>query len=123
MAGKKRKSKASKTATLPEGFTPIGGFGVSWPGEDTKKGEMIRGIVTGYDEVIVTRNNKKTEVQNLKLEAGDGSIYTVWASAGNRALFDEDYTDVEVAIRYDGLGRKKRGQNPPRLFTIAADLE
>lgn len=117
-----RKS-VSKITQLPKGFQPIGGFGMSWPNDDTKRGEMIRGEVTEYDEVTVTRNGKKTQVQNLKLEASDGQIYTIWESAGNRALFDEDYTEIEVAIRYDGLGPKKRGRNPARLFSIAADVD
>jgi hypothetical protein len=119
----RKTARKGKVTQLPKGFQPIGGFGASWPGDDTKVGEMIRGIVTEYDEVTVTREGKKVQVENLKLEADDDRIYTVWQSAGNRALFDEDYTEIEVAIRYDGLGPKKRGRNPARLYSIAADLD
>lgn len=119
----RKTARKSKVTQLPKGFQPIGGFGASWPSDDTKAGEMIRGIVTEYDEVTVTREGKKVQVENLKLEAEDGRIFTVWESAGNRALFENDYTEVDVAIRYDGLGPKKRGRNPARLYSIAADLE
>lgn len=116
-------ARKQTTAALPKGFTAIGGFGKSWPNDETKNGEAIQGVVVEYDEITVPRKrgNKTVneKVNNLKLETGDGTVYTVWESAGLRALFEEDYTDVEVWIRFDGMGRKKRGQNPPKLFTVA----
>ena len=119
----RKKATRSKPATLPKGFQPIGGFATSWPNEETKIGDAIQGIVSGYDEIPVKRGKKTENVELLRLEGNDGRDYTVWRSSGLAALFDEDYTDVEVYIQYNGLGKKKPGQNPPKLFTIGADVE
>ena len=116
-------ARKSKVTQLPKGFQPIGGFGASWPNDNTKGGDAISGEVLEYDEFTVTRNGKKQNAETLKLEADSGTVYTVWRSAGNGVLFDEDYTGIVVWIRFDGLGPKKRGQNPAKLFTIAADLD
>lgn len=115
-AKKKVTRKAAKPATLPKGFTAIGGFGVSFPDEHSKKGDAIQGQVTGYREGIKTQHGITA---NMTIESKDGTNYTVWESAGLAVLFEEDYTDVEVWIRFDGLGRKKGKKNPPKLFTLA----
>lgn len=111
-------ARKQATAALPKGFTAIGGFGKTFPGDDTKPGEAIRGVVTDYHENIKTQHGITA---NLKLESKDGEVYTVWQSAALGVLFDEDYTDVEVWIRYDGLGKKKGKKNPPKLFTLAVN--
>ena len=110
--------KKTTVAALPKGFTAIGGFGKTFPGEDTKPGEAIQGVITDYHENIKTQHGVTA---NLKLEAADGEVYTVWQSAALAVLFDEDYTDVEVFIRFDGLGKKKGKKNPPKLFTLAVN--
>lgn len=110
--------KKQETA-LPKGFTAITGFGESWPGDNTKVGDMLRGTVIEYDEITTTRDGKKVQVQQCKIETKGGKVYTVWESAGLRGLFDdEDYTECEVAIIYRGLGKKQPGKNPPRLYHI-----
>ena len=114
----KRKTK-SKVTQLPKGFTSIGGFGASWPNDETKAGEAISGTVIEYDEFEVVRGGKKQLAETLKLETDDGTVFTVWRSAALGHLFDEDYTDLQVWLRFDGLGKKKRGQNPAKLFTTA----
>lgn len=126
MAGKKKtatkrkyKPRKGTVTTLPKGFTSIGGFGKSWPNDDTKVGQAIGGTVTDYDEIVVTREGRKVKVQNLKLETTEGEVFTVWESAGLMILFDEDYTGLVIWIRYDGLGPKKRGRNQARLYSIA----
>lgn len=119
----RKTARKGKVTELPKGYTAIGGFGQSWPNDNTKKGDAITGEVLEYDEFTVTRNGKKQSAETLKLEADNGTVYTVWRSAGNGVLFDQDYTEVVVWIRFDGLGPKKRGQNPAKLFTIAADLD
>ena len=120
---RKKTSKKTATAELPKGFTAIGGFGKSWPNDDTEAGDAIQGVVIDYDSITVDRKRGKKivkeTVNNLKLETADGSVFTLWESAGLRALFEEDYTDVEVWIRFDGMGTAKRGQNAPKLYTLA----
>jgi len=117
------KKQAPAQAVLPKGFTSIGGFGQSWPQEETKKGEAVQGTVIEYDSIKVVRKrggkNVTETVHNLKLETKDGTVITLWESATLKSLFAEDYTDVEIWVRYDGLGKKKRGQNPAKLFTLA----
>jgi len=117
-----RKKRQTAGSELPKGFTSIGGFGKSWPNDDTKKGQAICGVVLEYDSIIVTRKrgkkNVKETVQNMRLETDNGEVFTIWESAGLKTLFEEDYTDLEVWLRYDGLGKKKSGQNPPRLYTL-----
>lgn len=120
---RKKQTRKSKKATLPKGFQAIGGFASSWPDEKTKTGDTIQGEVTSYDEIPVMRKGKKVMVELLRLAGTDGRDYTVWQSAGLRVLFEEDYTGINIFLEYLGLGPKKRGQNPPKLFNIAADLD
>ncbi len=110
---------ARKTgAALPKGFTAIGGFGKTFPGDNEKIGTAIRGVVVEYAENIKTQHGVTS---NLKLETATGEMYTVWQSAALGILFDEDYTDVEIWLRYDGLGKKKGKKNPAKLFTLAVN--
>ncbi len=127
MAAKKttRRKTAAKPAALPKGFTAIGGFGKTFPdlndpkkSTDTKPGEAITGVVTGYRENIKTQHGTTS---NMSIETKDGENFTVWESAGLAILFEEDYTDVEIWLRFDGLGRKKGKKNPPKLFTLAVN--
>lgn len=111
-----KKRTATAVAKLPKGFQAIGGFGTTFPDEKTKKGTAIQGVVTGYKEDITTPHGKTS---NLTIESKDGTNYTVWHSAGLTALFDEDYTDIEVWIRFDGMGKKSGKKNAPKLFTLA----
>jgi hypothetical protein len=51
-----------------------------------------------------------------------GERFTVWESAALVELFDqikETGEGPEVYLRFEGLGKKKPGQNPPKLFTVA----
>lgn len=123
MARKKTATKKAATkgaqAQLPKGFTAIeSGFSKSWPSEDTAIGDAISGIVTGYRDVPRPKS-KGGDTQVMSIELDDGSTVSVWKSAVLKPLFEEDYTDVAVWIRYDGLGKKKKGQNAARLYTIA----
>lgn len=117
MAKRKAKRTTKALSELPKGYTAIGGFGKSWPDDDTKPGESIAGIVTEYQEDIKTQHGITS---NLKLETASGEVFTVWRSAALAVLFDDDdYTDMEVWLRFDGLGKKKGKKNPAKLFTIA----
>lgn len=122
---KKRKTTRKTTprkgtvTVLPKGFTAIeSGFGRSWPDEDTKIGEAITGIVTGYRDVPRAKN-KGGDTQVMTVEIADGTSLSLWKGAVLTPLFEEDYEGMEVWIRYDGLAKKKRGQNPARLYTYA----
>ena len=110
--------KKAKVAALPKGFSAIGGFGKTFPDDKTKAGEAIQGVVTDYQENIKTQHGTTAL---LRLETKTGEVYTVWQSAALGVLFDEDYTDVEIWLRYDGLGKKKGKKNPAKLFTLAVN--
>ena len=112
----KKKTKA-KVTTLPKGFEPISGFGISWPNDDIKKGAMLVGAIIEYDEVDVKRGGKTETVQNLKLETKEGEVFTLWKSAGLRPLFEYE-EGTKVAVIFDGMGKAKRGQNAPRLYRL-----
>lgn len=111
-------ARKAKTAALPKGFTAIGGFGKTFPGEKEKPGTAIRGVVIEYHENIKTQHGTTS---NLKLETKEGEIYTVWESAALTVLFEDDYTDVEIWLRFDGMGKKKGKKNAPKLFTLAVN--
>lgn len=115
--------KAKTVAQLPKGFTAIeSGFSASWPDDATKIGDAIQGVVTGYRDVPRAKN-KGGDTQVMSVEQADGVTVSVWKSAVLKPLFEEDFEGVEVWIRYDGLGKKKKGQNQARLYTIAYDGE
>ena len=129
---KKKTSKktAAKTAPkalpmgedVPEGFETIGAsYAATWKPEELK---VLHGPVTGgVREVELTIRKEKKTVRCMEVtRKKSGERYTVWESASLRDLFDqiaETGEGPEVYIRYDGLGKKKPGQNPPKLFTVA----
>ena len=115
MARKKKVVKKTGNA-IPKGYTAISSQSRSWPNEETSIGDAIEGTVIDYQYEVKTSNGT-TDL--LRVETKDGAVYTVWKSAVLSPLFDEDYTDYELYIRFDGHGPKKRGKNPVKLFTIA----
>lgn len=122
MAARKSKrgaARAKPASKLPKGFTAISRGGDSWPNDDTKTGEVLEGNIVEY-KTIPTKYNKKPERENVAVvERADGTKVTVWESSVLEPLFDEDYTDCAVWLRFDGLSaKKKKGQNPAKLFTI-----
>lgn len=127
----KTAKKTAKSATaaalpvqesIPEGFETIGGgYAPTWRPEEKK---TLHGPVTGgVREVEMTIGRKKQTRRCMEVTAKkSGERYTVWESASLGALFDqivETGEGPEVYIRFDGLGKKKPGQNPPKLFTVA----
>ncbi len=126
------RSKAAKSlpqaGDLPEGFDRLGGSNApTWqPG----LGDSIQGIITEpVKEVEFTQkrtvNGKKVDetVQRrvLTVTTEDNQRHAVWESAALGELFEKalELENLEVFIRFDGLGKKKAGQNPPKLFTVA----
>jgi hypothetical protein len=118
-ASKKTAAKKGTQAQLPKGFTAISsGFSKSWPSEETKIGDAIEGVVTEYRDVPRPKA-KGGDTQVMSIEQEDGTTVSVWKSAVLTPFFDEDYEGVRVWIRFDGHGKKKKGQNPVKLFTFA----
>ena len=107
---------------IPEGMEQIGaGYAQSWKPEEQKS---IHGRVTGgVREVELTIRKKKQVSRCFEVtQKKSGERLTVWESAALRELFDQlvkTGEGPEVYIRYDGLGKKKPGQNAPKLFTVA----
>jgi hypothetical protein len=134
---KKAKKKATKKATakakataealpeseaIPEGFEEIGGgYAPTWRVEELA---VLHGPVTGgVRDVELTIGRKKQTRRCMEVtRKKSGERFTVWESAALGDLFDqiaETGEGPEVYIRFDGLGKKKPGQNPPKLFTVA----
>ena len=128
-AAKKVSKKTSAPApalpeaeAIPEGFEEIGGgYAPTWQVDELR---VLHGPVTGgVREVEMTIGRKKTTRRCMEVtRKKSGERFTVWESAALADLFDqiaETGEGPEVYIRYDGLGKKKPGQNPPKLFTVA----
>lgn len=127
----RKSSKATATADalpdkepVPEGFAQIGGsYAPTWkPGEEGPK--TLHGPVTGaVREVEQTIGRRKQTRRCMEVtQKKTGKAFTVWESATLGALFDhigETGEGPEVWIRYDGVGKPKKGQHPPKLFTVA----
>ena len=113
----RKTKKKGKVTKLPKGYEAISGFGQSWPSDDTKAGDMIEGTITEFDEVDVKRGKKTTTVQNMKVETKEGQVHTLWESAGLRPLFEYEEGTI-ICVIFLGMGKAKRGQNPPRLYTL-----
>lgn len=109
----KRKTRATQ---LPKGFEAITGFGRAWPDEHTKKGDMIRGVMTEFDEFDTGKGKNKRTVRTVKVETDDG-LLTLYESSGLRALFEYE-EGTEIAVIFDGMGKAKPGQNAPRLYRL-----
>jgi len=108
---------------LPKGFAPITRSGDSWPNDDTKKGDVLQGTVIEYEFVKTKYSDEGDDSENLcHIEADDGKTYKVWICGALRGLFEEDYTDSQVWIRYDGVGpatKIGRKMVHPKMFTPA----
>lgn len=108
---------------IPEGFETLGGsYAPTWKPEEGIK--VLHGPVTGgVRSVELTIGRKKQERRCMEVtQKKSGESFTVWESASLGELFDqiaETGEGPEVYIRFDGYGKKKAGQNPPKLFTVA----
>ena len=125
----KKTAPASAPAALPEseespeGFEQVGGgYAPTWKPEE--HGKLVHGKVTGgVREVEMTIGRKKTNRRCMEVtQKKSGERLTLWESAALVDLFDqiaETGEGPEVFVRFDGYGKKKPGQNPPKLFTVA----
>lgn len=127
-ARKKAPAKAKAEALpqggdIPEGFEQIGGgYAATWKPEE--HGKLLHGPVTGgVREVELTIGRKKQTRRCMEVtQKKTGERYTLWESAALGELFDqiaESGEGPELYVRFDGYGKKKAGQNPPKLFTVA----
>ena len=114
-----------QSADIPKGMKQMGGgYAPTWKPEEV--GESLHGQVSGVPREVEFKQGRKT-VQRRVMEVTDqeGNRHAVWESAALGALFDdlveagEGAEGREMYLRFDGLGKKKAGQNPPKLFTIA----
>lgn len=131
-ARKAAKAKAlPQSKDIPQGMKQMGGgYAPTWKPEN--EGDTIHGVVTEGIKVVEFTNKRKvkgklveevTERRVIEVTQNDsGERFAVWESAALVSLFDEieeKGAGHEVYIRYDGLGKKKPGQNAPKLFTVA----
>jgi hypothetical protein len=113
----KAKSKAkSKPITLPSGYKVIG-RAANW---DIEKHPVIEGERSEAREVTFDEGTKKERTVRTMIVVDEtlGAL-TVWESGGLRDLFDQTEEGDVIRIEYLGLGKAKKGQNAPRLFSCA----
>jgi len=109
---------------IPAGMKQMGGgYAPTWT--PVEIGDSIHGIVSAMPkELTLNKGTKKENITRvMEVTNMEGERFAVWDSAVLATLFDtvEEYGEVgqEVYIEYTGLGKKKPGQNPPKLFTVA----
>jgi len=117
---KKKTATAVKKRELPKGYKAIGGFADSW---DFEKNPVIEGIWGEVRDVTRTvKRGKKMVKETTQVVAFTDDaigIINVWKSASLVALFDAAQEGDRVWIQFLGMGKKKPGQNAPRLFSCA----
>lgn len=116
---------------IPEHMRKLeGSYAPTWKPET--EGDAVHLIVTkGVHSVEVeSGRGKGKRIEQRRIFEGhtvgdEDERFGVWESATLSNLFDElnasDREGVgrEVFVRYDGVGKAKPGQNPPKLFTCA----
>jgi len=101
-----------------------GGYAATWKPENV--GDSLHGKVSGIPREVEFKQGRKTVQRNvMEVTDLDGSRFAVWQSAALGELFEaiaamgDAAIGQEVYLCFDGLGKKKPGQNPPKLFTVA----
>ena len=127
----RKKAHASSAPTLPtsanvpEGFKQLGGgYAPTWAPENI--GDILQGVITSAPREVTFKQGRK-EVQRhvMEVTSNDGERFAVWQSATLGELFSQvaelgdKAIGTGVYLEYNGLGKKKAGQNPPKLFTVA----
>ena len=114
-------------AEIPKGMKQLGGsYAKTW---EPEIGESLHGVVTGgVRSVEMPKRGRMPASTRRVIEVtnhADQRRVAIWESAALGELFDslndldENGKGQEVFIQFDGLGKKKAGQNPPKLFTVA----
>ena len=121
-----RKASATASASLPpgsnipEGMKQMGGgYAPNWSPE---VGDSIHGpVVSDVRTVELKYGRRKVERRVVEVDNG-GTRVALWESAALSDLFDaieQHGQGFTIFVQFDGLGKKKAGQNPPKLFTVA----
>ena len=112
-------------STVPDGFKKLGGgYAETWKHE---VGDELIGAVTSPIKIVPLKQGRKTTDRRcIEITRNDSDVrVTVWESATLVNMFDElgeNAEDYDVYIRFDGFGKKKAGQNAPKLYTVAIKL-
>jgi hypothetical protein len=94
----------------------VEGFALAW---DVDAMPVLQGTWGKVRTITVKRGKKMEDAKVCDVETEDGKRYTVWESAGLRALFENADEGTEVYIEFQGFGTAKKGQNAPKLYTVA----
>lgn len=113
-----------QSANIPAGMRQMGGgYATTW--SPVEPGDSLHGFVSAMPKELTLNKGTKKENVTRVMEVTDkeGIRHGVWDSAVLSSLFNEveehGEPGQEVFIQYDGLGKKKPGQNAPKLFTVA----
>ncbi len=118
-ASKSRKSAGASSA-VPKGFKQIDSMAPTW---DVDEMPELIGTWGKVKEIEVKPTNKNDDGKRTicNVTQDNGKTVAVWKSATLTGLFDEAEEGDRVFIRYDGLGKAKKGQNAPKLFTCGIE--
>lgn len=112
-----------QSANIPEGMKQMGGgYAPTWSPETV--GDSLHGVVSTLPKELTLNKGKRSEIETRVMEVTDmeGDRHAVWESVLLTELFDEVVLQgpgTEIFIEYNGLGKKKAGQNAAKLFTVA----
>jgi hypothetical protein len=80
---------------------------------------ILQGVWGKVRTIQVKRGKKMEDARLCDVETEDGQRFTVWESAVLAPLFNDCEAGTEVYIAFEGYGVAKKGQNAPKLFTVA----
>lgn len=108
------KSKRKSKVTIPEGYRTID-RAPSW---DMEKYPVIDGERGPTKRIKFTdrKTGERRDAEIFTLIDDTIGAVVVWNSGGLSDLFDQSADGDTVRIEFLGLGKSKKGQNPPRLF-------
>ena len=113
---KAKSTRKAKPVELPSGYKVIGRA----PNWDIEKHPVIEGERGEAREVTFDEGTKKErQVQTMIVVDETLGAVTVWESSGLRDLFNQTEAGDVIRIEYLGLGKAKKGQNAPRLFSCS----
>jgi hypothetical protein len=116
MAKAKAKAKSKgKVHTLPSGYKVIGRA----PNWDPEKHPVLEGERGATQEVTFDKGTKKERTQRLTIVQDEtlGAV-TLWESSTLRDFFDQTNDGDNIRVEFLGFGDAKKGQNPPKLFSV-----